>query len=101
LALLSIASLSLSKAKVLEGDLWAQESAPAKDDDGIYNSSPKWNEGKKMIAKEDMRIYYGGGKVEIRAGDKYWTDDSGKILVGWHGTVSPPLGMDTLPMVNE
>ena len=45
-------------------------------------------------------VLYHSTIVTVRAGDAYWTDSgTGAVVVGWHGTVSPPCGMDGEPIV--
>jgi ADP-ribosylglycohydrolase len=41
------------------------------------------------------------GHINVRAGEKYYVDAWGRVLVGWHGSVSPPCGMDGEPMVDD
>lgn len=31
--------------------------------------------------------------MRIRAGDRYFLDDEGGVLIGWHGTYNPPCDM--------
>ncbi|KNC49127.1 uncharacterized protein AMSG_05097 [Thecamonas trahens ATCC 50062] len=38
-------------------------------------------------------IAYGGGVTSAYNGRAVWLDEFGRVLVGWHGTVSPPSGM--------
>lgn len=43
-------------------------------------------------SQHDYCIEYLGGIVCIKMGEKIWLD-KGKIIIGWHGTYSPPEGM--------
>tara|TARA_A100001011_G_C14292837_1_gene837014 strand:+ start:161 stop:295 length:135 start_codon:yes stop_codon:yes gene_type:complete len=37
----------------------------------------------------------------IPAGKDYYVDNRGHILIGWHGTYNPPLGMDDKPLIKK
>jgi len=76
------------------GSLW---SAP--NDASLLPSSPRWHEAIERRATQDMFVAYGGGRVHIQSGDCYFVDSFERILVGWHGTYDPPLGMDAEPMI--
>jgi hypothetical protein len=45
------------------------------------------------IADRDFDVGYAGGVVHVRKGNKYYVDAYGRVLVGWHGSFSPPRGM--------
>jgi hypothetical protein len=45
------------------------------------------------IAINDYIIEYAGFVVEIPKGSKIWYDENEQIIIGWHGTYSPPSGM--------
>lgn len=45
-------------------------------------------------------VLYGGGIVVVAAGAPYWAlEETGAVVVGWHGTVSPPCDMDGAPLL--
>lgn len=46
-------------------------------------------------------VAYGGGTTDIPKGGWYFEDSWGRVLVGWHGTVSPPCGMDGESILDE
>ena len=52
----------------------------------------------KMIAPENSNIMaeYCGRNINITPGSTYYVDchNNNKILVGWHGSINPPCGMD-------
>lgn len=65
----------------------------------LLPSSSRWGEARRRIATAPMTVGYAGSTVKIAAGDVYWADSFERVLVGWHGTYSPPRGMDGYPMV--
>jgi len=70
------------------------------EDSTLMASSCTWSEGKKTVATCDFQVGYGGGAgVEVKKGSNIWLDSYGRVLVGWHGTHSPPCGMDGESMV--
>jgi uncharacterized protein len=71
------------------GSLWRPTSDPR-----LQASSCIWNERIKCVAAKDFSAGYGGGEVHITAGETYFADSWGRVLVGWHGTTNPPSGMD-------
>ena len=48
---------------------------------------------KPIQSDKNYCVEYGGNIVEIKKGEKVWLDLDGKIMIGWHGTYSPPHGM--------
>lgn len=66
---------------------------------GRLPSSSRFGEATSVKADHDLEVDYAGGVVRIRRGDTYYVDKAGAVLVGWHGTYSPPCGMDGEPMV--
>jgi hypothetical protein len=75
--------------------VWAPPDRP-----DVLPSSPLWREARPRVATARMAVGYGGGRVTIEPGDAYWVDSFERTLVGWHGTYSPPRGMDGEPMVS-
>ncbi|MCL2725102.1 MAG: ankyrin repeat domain-containing protein [Polyangiaceae bacterium] len=57
-------------------------------------SSCAWEEAEQRRALLGLRAAYGGSVVVIPPGSRYYVDSFERILVGWHGTFNPPLGMD-------
>jgi len=45
------------------------------------------------MANNNYIIEYAGFVVEIPKGSKIWYDENEQIIIGWHGTYSPPSGM--------
>ncbi len=77
-------------------ELWAPSPDPA-----LAPSSSLWGEARSRHAgPRGLRVGYGGGVATVRPGDAYYVDSWGRVLVGWHGTVSPPCGMDGDPMLS-
>eukprot|EP00744_Colponema_vietnamica_P011527 GILI01016217.1.p1 GENE.GILI01016217.1~~GILI01016217.1.p1 ORF type:complete len:194 (+),score=28.75 GILI01016217.1:30-584(+) len=64
-------------------------------------SSCLWNPAKRMTATKKMVVYYAGAQDEIEAGDNYYVDSYGRVLVGWHGTRDPPSDMDGYPLIQN
>jgi len=87
---------SLLAEATLPGQLWRP---PA--DANFWPSSCRWEEATECRAGEDMVVSYGGGKVPIPAGERYFVDSFGRVLVGWHGTFDPPRGMDGCSMLDD
>jgi hypothetical protein len=52
----------------------------------------------KMVAPENSNIMaeYSGLNIKINPGTTYYIDchNDNKIVVGWHGSINPPCGMD-------
>ena len=65
-------------------------------------SSCAWHEAKESTATEDMLVMYSGELLHvhgcdlplIRRGDRYYMDDCGRVLIGWHGSHDPPRRYD-------
>jgi len=79
----------LSADKGHAGSLWS----PSIDSD-LRPSSNLWREAKERHTFEPMLVAYGNGVVKIPSGSRIYIDSFERILVGWHGTFSPPCGMD-------
>lgn len=61
---------------------------------------------KKPIEKvndgaQSFFVGYQGGIIEIVPGARYYEDEWGRVLVGWHGTTNPPRGMDGQSMFDH
>ena len=69
-------------------------------DASMYPSSSRWEEAIERRATEDFEVSYGGGRVSVRVGDRYYVDSFERILVGWHGSTDPPKGMDTESLID-
>ncbi len=53
----------------------------------------------EKVAQWSFIVIYMGQPVEIQAGQTYWQHPITKqVVVGWHGSVSPPYGMDGQPL---
>jgi hypothetical protein len=80
----------LLRSAIQERDsLWA----PSIDPD-LRPSSNRWKEAKERQAVEPMLVAYAKGIVRIPGGSRIYVDSFERVLVGWHGTFSPPCGMD-------
>jgi hypothetical protein len=45
-------------------------------------------------ADRDFNVAYAGGVVNVEKGRTLYVDTYGRVVVGWHGTYSPPCDMD-------
>jgi len=81
--------VTLRDAEVGAADLW--EPSPEPD---LLPSSSAWSKPAERCAWRELQIAYGGGRVVIPAGARYYVDAFERVLVGWHGTYDPPGGMD-------
>lgn len=84
----------LRRASPGPDSLW---SAPL--DPDVLPSSDRWSEAKSAISRSHLFVAYAGGLVSIPSGSSYFADELGRVLVGWHGTYSPPCGMDGRSML--
>jgi hypothetical protein len=50
-------------------------------------------------ASRAFLVSYGGGRVPVPAGARYYVDEGDRAIVGWHGTFDPPRGMDGEPLI--
>jgi hypothetical protein len=66
----------------------------------LLPSSQQWHPSQQRTAHCTLHVSYAGGVVTIPAGEHYWTDAAGQVLVGWHGTYNPPCGMDGESMLS-
>merc|ERR1712137_177587 len=69
-------------------------------DPNTWPASSKWDQAEKKRANQPMVVSYAGGRVHIPKGSSYFADSFGRVLIGWHGTYSPPCGMGGESMVN-
>lgn len=75
------------KLEVVEG------SVPWDNIAGVMSEPDPLPEGwQKHVAKEKFTVSCKGVKLVIGKGEHYYTHN-GKIVIGWHGTYNPPLGM--------
>jgi hypothetical protein len=65
----------------------------------LRTPSHAWGEATPKVARRSFCVLYAGASCPVRAGQTYYADAWGRVLVGWHGTVCPPCGMDGEPMV--
>jgi hypothetical protein len=49
--------------------------------------------------QRECLFYMLGGVVKIPSGARYFADSFERVLVGWHGSYDPPVGMDCELMV--
>lgn len=75
--------------------LWAPPEEP-----GVRPSSCLWSEATPRTAAHEFPVAYAGTTTAVRAGCTYYVDSFDRVLVGWHGTTSPPRGMDGDSMVD-
>lgn len=50
--------------------------------------------GTPTTATYDYMVLYNGGLVQIKKDEKIWRDTGDKIIIGWHGSYSPPTDMN-------
>ena len=89
----------------LEG-CWKPPATAALDDDNDNNdsehsyllaSSNVWKEALAIRIQDDLVIQYGEGVARAspsKHNGLVWIDLDARVLVGWHGSVQPPHGMD-------
>jgi uncharacterized protein len=65
------------------------------------SSSHKWSDAIKKVADQNIVVQYAGSFVAIDKGDVYYEDNSGNVLIGWHGTYNPPTDMDGNTLVSQ
>lgn len=51
------------------------------------------NKGTPTFAKENYIVIYSRNIIFIEKNTKIWMDDKNNIVIGWHGTFSPPADM--------
>lgn len=66
---------------------------------GVLPSSCLWSEAQPRTATSELVVAYGGAVTRVRQGGTYYVDSFGRVLVGWHGTTTPPADMAGYPMV--
>lgn len=66
---------------------------------GPRPASALWQGATARVADAPFDVAYGSTVVRIGAGERYFVDGFDRVLVGWHGTTDPPLGMDGESMV--
>jgi len=59
-----------------------------------------WNGATPVVAARPFPIH-GLSGISVRAGETYYVDVWGRVLVGWHGSVCPPNDMDGMPMFDD
>ena len=84
-----------SAAETAQG-LWAAPRDPR-----CRPSSSAWGQARAWVPPHDDLVAYSEGQASIAAGHRVWVDDFGRVLVGWHGTVNPPLDMGGYPLVGD
>lgn len=85
----------LERAASGASELW---SAPH--EVGVLPSSHLWAEATERTAPHELVVCYGGGRTVIAEGARYYVDSFERVLVGWHGTTSPPRDMDGRPTID-
>ena len=63
--------------------------------------SLRWQEASPRVCSRGFIVPYAGGIVRIAAGARYFVDSQGGVLVGWHGSTDPPVGMDGSVLIPE
>ena len=87
----------LEHALIHGSEYWCPSVEPS-----FVTSSCAWGEAKEAVATEDMQVMYSGELVHIhgcdlpfiRKGERYYHDDCGRVLIGWHGSHDPPRRYD-------
>jgi hypothetical protein len=61
-----------------------------------------WSPHRRLRANADMAIIYSGTKIIIKKGYYYYVhvDNPSIPVVGWHGSIDPPLDMGDNPIVS-
>ena len=78
------------------GSLWE----PSKDISTVASSN-LFSESRPEVLRKRKNVSYGGGSFELSAGTLVYVDSFNRPLIGWHGSFSPPCGMDGSSMVTE
>jgi len=60
----------------------------------LLPSSNLFQEASERRANSLMLVAYAGGVVQIPSEARYYADPFERPLIGWHGTLDPPCGMD-------
>lgn len=55
---------------------------------------------KKFKASADFTVDYLGKAIQIKQGNYYYATKPKEAIIGWHGTVNPPVDMDRNPVYN-
>eukprot|EP00270_Netrium_digitus_P015811 TRINITY_DN5594_c0_g2_i1.p1 TRINITY_DN5594_c0_g2~~TRINITY_DN5594_c0_g2_i1.p1 ORF type:complete len:264 (+),score=51.53 TRINITY_DN5594_c0_g2_i1:188-979(+) len=87
----------LSAAARISSGVWVVH-----DDCSLMPSSHGWWDPSQCQLTQppyDFEVGYGGRRVRLTKGRKIVVDQFGRLLVGWHGSHSPPLGMDFNPLI--
>jgi len=80
-----------------QSDLWAVVSDPLmRPSSNFFSRQPT-----RVQADRDFPVAYGGGVVHVKKGATFFEDEYGRVLVGWHGTFSPPCDMDGNPCISS
>ncbi len=66
----------------------------------IHKNSLKWEEARPVVSNNAERVLYRGKIIYIPPKTVFFVDKNGNVLVGWHGSVSPPLGMNGRSLVS-
>lgn len=86
-------------AKILRDAVPPEPWAPPESAD-VRPSSNAWREAEPRRTPLGLLVAYAGATIHVPPGSRYYVDSFERILVGWHGTFSPPCGMDGEPLVD-
>jgi hypothetical protein len=92
---LALAELLILAARAAT-ELWVPSAHPFH-----LPSSSAWEQARERHAVRELRVAYGGGLRVIDAGAHHYVDAFDRVLIGWHGSYDPPLGMDGESMLEE
>lgn len=55
----------------------------------------------QRTAYKDFIVTYSNRPIIVKKGTIYYCSLDGQVLIGWHGSISPPLDMEGKSMVTE
>ncbi len=64
----------------------------------LLPSSNQWKAALEHVASQDMLVAFNGEIVSINKGERYYSDDFGRALIGWAGSFYPPTWSDGQPI---
>jgi hypothetical protein len=92
---------TVSPPRSMDGHSLVQEPSRGKVSPKIKLSSSNWEEAQPRVANMTFEVRYGLRHLEVRPNEVYYVDHSGRVLVGFNGSVSPPCDMAGQPLVGD
>ncbi len=68
---------------------------------GTRKCSFLFKEAKPVVADTNFFVDYQGTIISVKKNTRYYIDNNSNVLVGWHGSVSPPLDMGGESLVRD